>query len=111
MQQEDLITIKKETAPLKDLFTRLKAEGKVSIAILFGSLASGRQHARSDIDLALCINPWSGKEQIEIIDKILMAVDRNVSIPRLDEDNHLLLLNLLQHSTNSLITSQSPLNQ
>ncbi len=87
MRKEDLSTVEKEIAPLKDLLTRLRAESKVSIGILFGSLASGKQHKRSDIDLALYINPFNEKEQIEIIDKILMTVDRDVSILRLDDED------------------------
>ncbi len=50
MRKEDLSTIEKEIAPLKDLLARLRAEGKIYIGILFRSLASGKQHKRSDID-------------------------------------------------------------
>lgn len=77
----------KELLLLKEILTRLKKEGKVMIAILYGSFAKGISHKRSDIDLALYIKAKDEKEELEIVDKILMSADRDISILRLhDED-------------------------
>ncbi len=81
------MAINSEIEPLKNILTELKATSKISIGILYGSYAFGTPHVRSDIDLALYINPCSEKEQIEIIDEILMSVDRDVNILRLDDED------------------------
>jgi predicted nucleotidyltransferase len=52
---------------LKEPLQRLRREGKILIAILYGSFSRGEQHARSDIDLALYLNPENEREEIEII--------------------------------------------
>ena len=72
---------------LKEVLVRFKEEGKVLIAILYGSYAKGTPHKRSDIDLALYIKTKDKKEELEIEDEILMSVERNISILRLDDED------------------------
>lgn len=74
-----------ELKPLITVLSELRAAGKLSIAILFGSFAKGIQHCRSDIDLAIAI-PLATKDiEMDIIDQILMASERPISILRLDD--------------------------
>lgn len=76
-----------ELLKLKEILKILKNEGKVLIAILYGSYAKGFPHKRSDIDLALYIMAKDEKEEIEIIDKILLSSDGDISILRLDDED------------------------
>ncbi|NWF75599.1 MAG: nucleotidyltransferase domain-containing protein [Nitrospirae bacterium] len=55
------------------------------IAVLYGSYAKGSAHKRSDIDLALYLNVKNEKEEMEIIDNILMSSDMDISILRLHD--------------------------
>lgn len=71
---------------IKEVLVKLRNEGRILIAILFGSYANGTTHVRSDIDLAIYINTEDDGERIEIIDAILMSVEREVNILRLDDD-------------------------
>src|SRR4030042_5041072 len=75
-----------EMTSLKEILKELKKGGKVLIAILYGSYAQGIPHKRSDIDLALYIKANDKKEEIEIVDQILMAAERDISILRLDDE-------------------------
>lgn len=70
---------------LRDLLSRLKIEGKIMLAYLYGSYASNLQHKRSDIDLALYLNTDDKKEREDIIDAILMLSDKQISILMLDD--------------------------
>lgn len=77
----------KELDDLKAELNNLKEKGKVLLAYLYGSYAAGTEHKRSDIDLAIYLNPVDEKEAINIIDTILMAVERPVEILRLDDED------------------------
>ncbi|MBI5407799.1 MAG: nucleotidyltransferase domain-containing protein [Nitrospirae bacterium] len=77
----------KELTPLVDVLTRLKDQGKVLVAILYGSYAQGKPHKRSDVDLAVFINSKNREDEIKIIDDILMSVERDVGILRLDDED------------------------
>ncbi len=79
--------IDSELTPLKNVLLGLRASGKILVALLYGSYASGTQHKRSDIDLAIYISPTSREEEIEITDEITGAVERDVSILRLDDED------------------------
>ena len=81
------IPVNEELDILKKLLMELRKEGKVVIAILYGSYAKGILHKRSDIDLALYIKAADKKEEIEIVDQILMAAERDISILRLDDED------------------------
>ena len=74
-------------AVLRSILQVLRQQGKVLVAVLYGSYARGEAHARSDIDLALFLNANRSADEIEIIDQILMALDTEVSILRLDDDD------------------------
>lgn len=76
-----------EIEPIKKLLEELKRDNKVLIAILYGSCAKGSIHKNSDIDLALYINTKDIMEDIKIVDRILMSVERDVSILRLDDED------------------------
>jgi predicted nucleotidyltransferase len=76
-----------EIASLKKVLVRLREEGKVLVATLYGSFAGGIPHHRSDIDLALYLSNTERGEETEIVDSILMAVERDVSILRLDDED------------------------
>lgn len=75
-----------ELDALKAKLNKLKEKGKVLLAYLYGSYAAGTEHKRSDIDLAIYLNTVDEKEAVNIIDTILMAVERPVEILRLDDD-------------------------
>ncbi len=72
---------------LKGVIERLRREGKVQIAVLYGSFARGTPHSRSDVDLAIWLEVPTQEEEIEAIDEILMCFDRDVSILRLDDED------------------------
>ena len=76
----------KDLEQLKAVLQELKKEGKMLVAILYGSYARGTPHQRSDIDLAVFIHARDEKEAIEIIDKILMSSEKEVSLLRLDDE-------------------------
>ncbi len=85
MNQHEVPVINGELKPLIDLLLTLRADGKILVAILYGSYANGNPHPRSDIDLALYLGTKDENEAIEVIDEILMSVERDVSILRLDD--------------------------
>lgn len=76
-----------ELTPLINVLLTLKNEGKILIAILYGSYAKGNPHPRSDIDLAVYPEGKDENDVINIIDTILMSVERDVSILRLDDED------------------------
>ena len=77
----------KELKPLNEVLCELRKEGKILVALLYGSYARGTPHKRSDIDLAVFIHARDEKEEIEIIDKILMSSEKEVSLLRLDDED------------------------
>ncbi len=77
----------KELQPLIKVLCNLRKEGRLPVAILYGSYARGTPHKRSDIDLAIFIKSKNDKEAIEILDKILMSTERDISILRLDDED------------------------
>lgn len=75
-----------ELAPLLKALGTLRQQGRILLAILFGSFAQGIPHKRSDIDLAVYISTKDERERMEIIDAILMSVERDVNILSLDDE-------------------------
>jgi predicted nucleotidyltransferase len=71
--------------PVESVLQQLRREGKVLVALLYGSFHKGTHHHRSDIDLALFIRASNEEEEIDIVDRILMSSDREISILRLDD--------------------------
>lgn len=66
---------------------QLRDEGVVRLAYLYGSFASGTQHARSDIDLAVFFSPESDNALVTAVDRIMMASDRDVEILYLNDED------------------------
>ena len=77
----------KDLEQLKAVLQELRKEGKIPVALLYGSYARGTPHKRSDIDLAVFIRARDEKEETDIIDKILMSTERQISILRLDDED------------------------
>jgi predicted nucleotidyltransferase len=82
-----MVSVPHEVQPLVDTLARMKEGGELSLALLFGSFAAGAQHCRSDIDLAIALNVETREREMELIDMILMATERQVSILRLDDSD------------------------
>lgn len=76
-----------EIRAIREVLLGLRAENKLLVAILYGSFSKGKVHTRSDIDLAVYLNVRNENEEIALIDKILMATDREVSLLRLDDED------------------------
>ena len=81
-----VMNIENEIKPLKEILNILRKEGKVLVAILYGSYSSGTPHVRSDIDLAVFVNTCNEVDEVEIIDKILMSTERDIALLRLDDE-------------------------
>lgn len=76
-----------ELKPLKEVLCALRKEGKILVALLYGSYARGIPHKRSDIDLAVFIRARNEEEEVDIIDKIHMSTEREISMLRLDDED------------------------
>ncbi|MEK6776777.1 MAG: nucleotidyltransferase domain-containing protein [bacterium] len=76
----------RDLALLQTVLHKLRRDGTVLVALLYGSYASGKTHRRSDIDLALYVRTKDRNEEMEVIDRILMAGERDISILRLDDE-------------------------
>lgn len=72
---------------LKGCLVKHHREGKILLAVLYGSYVHGTPHGRSDIDLGLYLAALREDEEIRIIDEILMSTDRQISILRLDDED------------------------
>jgi predicted nucleotidyltransferase len=54
---------------------------QLTLAILFGSVASGKAHAQSDLDLAvIAAKPLQAAEKIQIIEALAMATGRPIDL-------------------------------
>lgn len=76
-----------EIMKIKNVLEDMRKEGIVLLAYLYGSYASGNQHARSDIDIAIYLNIKTEDESIEAIDRVLMATDRNIELLLLNDQD------------------------
>ena len=76
-----------ELKPLKEVLCELRNKGEILVALLYGSYVNGTPHKRSDIDLAVFIKARDENEETDIIDKILMSTERQISILRLDDED------------------------
>lgn len=79
--------MKKNLNELKSVLEELKVKNKVLLAYLFGSYAGNTHHRRSDLDVAVYLNTNSDVEKMEMIDKILMSVDKQVDVLMLDDED------------------------
>ncbi len=71
---------------LKEVLRKLKEEGRIALAYLYGSFAKGVPHKRSDIDIALYINSKDNREVVDIIERLSILTQRNIEILRLDDE-------------------------
>lgn len=76
-----------EILGIKKVLEDLRVEGTVLLAYLYGSYSKGKQHLRSDIDLAVYLNSKDEDVRIEAVDRILMNSDRAIEILFLDDEN------------------------
>lgn len=76
-----------EISPIKRVLNRLRRQGRIKIALLYGSYAEGKPHKHSDIDLAVLITSRNEVEREEIGNEILMASETPVSLLLLDDED------------------------
>lgn len=72
---------------LKATLEHEREQGRVLIALLYGSYASGTPHARSDVDLAVYLRAKDSEEEMAVVDRILMSTETDISILRLDDED------------------------
>jgi len=59
----------------------LRQQEDIRLAILFGSLATGKAHQESDIDIAIeKTHPLSAEEKIELISQLVLITGRAVDL-------------------------------
>lgn len=76
----------------------LSSHPETRLAILFGSLATGRQHAESDIDLAIDIGqPLTSSKKMELIAELAKGIGRPVDLIDLRVVGEPLLGQILKH--------------
>lgn len=76
----------------------LAEHGGVRLAILFGSLATGRASAHSDLDLAVQTDtPLSAADKIALIEQLAEVTGRPVDLIDLSQAGEPLLGQILQH--------------
>ncbi len=76
----------------------LEQEQNIMLAILFGSMATGRYNINSDIDLAVKkMEPLSTNTKIQLIEKITQATGRAVDLIDLSTVGEPLLGQILKH--------------
>ncbi len=75
----------------------LNERPEILLAVLFGSFASGREHAQSDVDLAIgAAGPLSIDERVALHLSLSRALDREVDIVDLHTAHGLILGEALQ---------------
>ena len=76
----------------------LRSQPDVELAMLFGSMASGRTHAGSDIDVAvLCTSPLTAQRKMALIAELAQATGRPIDLIDLRTAGEPLLGQILQH--------------
>src|SRR5258707_438592 len=67
----------------------LRERGGVRLAVLFGSVARGRQHAGSDIDVGVipAEGDWTLRDELDLASAMTRAVGREVDLVRLDNSS------------------------
>lgn len=76
-----------ELEGIRATLLRLRKEGKILLAYLFGSFSKGTEHVRSDIDLAVYVRAESKEDAVKVVDAILLSSERPVEILRLDDED------------------------
>jgi predicted nucleotidyltransferase len=89
--------------PNESIRSVLQRHGGIRLAILFGSLATGRATARSDLDLAvLAEGPLDAESRIALIDALALATGRPVDLVDLRVVGEPLLGQVLEHGVRLL---------
>lgn len=88
-----------EPADVHSAITKvLASHPSIVIAILFGSLAAGRAHRESDLDLAIESDaPLTPELRIQVIDELAVALGRPVDLIDLSRTHNPLLQQILIH--------------
>jgi len=88
-----------ETTAIHTAITEILARyPSIVIAILFGSLAAGRAHRESDLDLAIESDaPITPELRIQLIDDLAVALGRPVDLIDLANTHNPLLQQILVH--------------
>ncbi len=83
---------------LRALRAALRTEPSVRLAVLFGSLAIGRGHERSDVDLLVSLSDSSAARVAELTARLERQLDREVQLVRLEDTESfpLLMLDVLE---------------
>jgi predicted nucleotidyltransferase len=89
------------------LRSHLDAETAVTLALLFGSRAHGKERAGSDLDLGLASAPEAGRaERNRVLDRIERAVRLTIDMIDLDEAPPLLRMEIAR--TGVIVAARSP---
>jgi predicted nucleotidyltransferase len=76
----------------------LTEQGDMHLAILFGSLATGRATPRSDLDLAVQTSaPLTAADKIALIEKLAQSTGRPIDLVDLKQAGEPLLGQILKH--------------
>lgn len=94
---------RRQMNPNERIRSVLQRHGGIRLAILFGSLATGRATARSDLDLAvLAEGPLDAESRIALIDALALATGRPVDLVDLRVVGEPLLGQVLEHGVRLL---------
>jgi predicted nucleotidyltransferase len=86
-----------EVTDLETLGKALAAQPAVQLAVLFGSAARGRQGPRSDVDLALRLEPNNTETRRDAVDAARRVVRREIDAVDLDSAPPLLRFQIARH--------------
>jgi len=88
-----------DTTAVQSVITKIMARHpSIVIAVLFGSLAAGRAHRESDVDLAIdSVEPITSETRIQLIDELAVALGRPVDLIDLTRTHNPLLQQVLAH--------------
>lgn len=92
--------------PIDDqLREALSSFQQITLAILFGSVASGKANAQSDLDLAvIAAKPLQAPEKIQIIEALALLTGRPIDLVDVHEAPEPLLGQVLKHGRRILGT-------
>jgi predicted nucleotidyltransferase len=85
-------------AVLRALRAAFRTEPNVRLAVLFGSTATGRDHARSDLDVMVGLRMPAVERLAELTERLSQRVGRDVQLVRLSEaaDSPALMLDIIE---------------
>ena len=84
---------------LRSLRAALRTEPNVRLAVLFGSIATGSDHERSDVDLLVALNDPSVGRLAELGERLARRIGREVQLVRLSEAqaSPVLMVDVIDH--------------